>query len=402
LRRPSKQSIDLCVEDLELGIPADGRDAHLRRGHHHLTKRLLLYCRAGFEGECGEEIAAYMASAGTVGASATQAGGFVVYAPYRVGECSRPPSHLHRARPHLDELIFSRQMVDIDHVIENLPQKDRLTPLLTVLSDASGRFGSVVVEHPDTDEGKRLSGFCRRFTSVFSAAAGERGLLDVQRAQELPRLHVFFSAPDCCYLGRTDALRSSPWSMGIPRVKYPAGAPSRSTLKLAEAFMTFLSSEEQQQRLGAGLRVVDLGAAPGGWSWQFASRGMRVQAVDNGPLAGELLASGMVEHVREDGFRYRPRRPVDWMVCDMVEKPARVARLVAEWVARGDCRECIFNLKLPMKKRYAAVVEAREQISSILRGDGVRHKLRLKQLYHDREEVTGHLRRLSASRTRRY
>lgn len=38
------------------------------------------------------------------------------------------------------------------------------------------------------------------------------------------------------------------------------------------------------------------------------------------------------------------------MVCDMVEKPAKVAALMAQWLVNGWCRETIFNLKLPMKK----------------------------------------------------
>lgn len=37
------------------------------------------------------------------------------------------------------------------------------------------------------------------------------------------------------------------------------------------------------------------------------------------------------------------------MVCDMVEKPAKVAALMAQWLVNGWCRETIFNLKLPMK-----------------------------------------------------
>jgi 23S rRNA (cytidine2498-2'-O)-methyltransferase len=46
------------------------------------------------------------------------------------------------------------------------------------------------------------------------------------------------------------------------------------------------------------------------------------------------------------------RNNISWMVCDMVEKPAKVAALMAQWLVNGWCRETIFNLKLPMKKRY--------------------------------------------------
>jgi 23S rRNA (cytidine2498-2'-O)-methyltransferase len=72
-----------------------------------------------------------------------------------------------------------------------------------------------------------------------------------------------------------------------------------------------------------------------------------------------LLETGMVEHVRADGFRFRPRFPVAWMVCDIVEQPKRVAELVGEWLANGWCRRCIFNLKLPMKKRFEELERCR-------------------------------------------
>lgn len=137
--------------------------------------------------------------------------------------------------------------------------------------------------------------------------------------------------------------------------------------------------------------AVDLGAAPGGWSWLLVARSIRVIAVDNGPMDPVLMESGLVEHRREDGFRFRPQKPVDWLVCDMVEQPARIAALVAEWLANDRCRRAIFNLKLPMKRRYQEVQRCAEIIRERL--EGVReYRLAFKQLCHDREEVTGFLR----------
>jgi 23S rRNA (cytidine2498-2'-O)-methyltransferase len=116
-----------------------------------------------------------------------------------------------------------------------------------------------------------------------------------------------------------------------------------------------------------------------------------VTAVDNAALAPALLDSGLVHHVRADGFRYTPRKPVDWMVCDMVEQPNRVARLAAQWLASGWCRQAIFNLKLPMKKRYEEVQRCLAIVHEALAG--MNYLLRCKQLYHDREEVTVYVRR---------
>ncbi len=176
--------------------------------------------------------------------------------------------------------------------------------------------------------------------------------------------------------------------MGIPRLRFPSQAPSRSTLKLEEAIHWFLPGEQQTRLLCNGMTAVDLGAAPGGWTWQLVQRGIRVTAVDNGPMDGRLMESGLVDHLRADGFSFHPRRPVDWLVCDMVEQPARIARLVAQWLERGDCRHAIFNLKLPMKKRYAEVLHCLELVSTPLNQAGRGYQLACKQLYHDREEVT--------------
>jgi 23S rRNA (cytidine2498-2'-O)-methyltransferase len=180
--------------------------------------------------------------------------------------------------------------------------------------------------------------------------------------------------------------------MGIPRLRFPSGAPSRSALKLEEAFLSFVPEGERRVRLRPGMRAADLGASPGGWTWYLASRGLVVAAVDNGPLDRTLLETGLVEHIRADAFTWRPPRAMDWLVCDLVAPPARVAKLVGVWASRGRCREAVFNLKLPSAGRLAQVRRCAEIISRELDRCGARYSLRFKQLYHDREEVTGHLR----------
>jgi 23S rRNA (cytidine2498-2'-O)-methyltransferase len=176
--------------------------------------------------------------------------------------------------------------------------------------------------------------------------------------------------------------------MGIPRLRMPAAAPSRSTLKLYEAWLTLLSEDERQAWLCGGMRAVDLGAAPGGWTWQLVQKGMLVTAVDNGRMDAQLMASGMVEHVRADGFAFRPRKAVDWMVCDMVEKPLRIAELTAAWFAEKRTQRAIVNFKLPMKKRFEAWMQICDTLEARAHAAGVRLEIRAKQLYHDREELT--------------
>jgi 23S rRNA (cytidine2498-2'-O)-methyltransferase len=110
-----------------------------------------------------------------------------------------------------------------------------------------------------------------------------------------------------------------------------------------------------------------------------------VIAIDNGPLAPSALATGVIEHLRADGFRWQPNDPLDWMVCDMVEQPRRVAARLAEWFRHGWCRRAIFNLKLPMKKRWD---ETRLCLDLFAEQAARPLELRARQLYHDREEIT--------------
>lgn len=112
-------------------------------------------------------------------------------------------------------------------------------------------------------------------------------------------------------------------------------------------------------------------------------------------MDSRLMESGLVEHVRADGFRFRPKETVDWLVCDIVEQPIRVAELAARWIGEGWCRHTVFNLKLPMKKRYQEVQRCLTQIRVALDDAGLRYHMACKQLYHDREEVTVYLRRES-------
>lgn len=211
------------------------------------------------------------------------------------------------------------------------------------------------------------------------------GLLTDKPQARLPRLHICFLDGDHALLAVADSSDSAPWPLGIPRLKLLPEAPSRSALKLDEALLTLLTPEEREQLVKPGMRAADLGAAPGGWTWVLTRQHVHVTSVDNGPLREHVLATGLVEHLRADGFHWKPAQPLDWMVCDMVEQPRRVAERMATWVREGWCRHTIFNLKLPMKKRWD---ETRLCLDLFEQQAEKSLTVRAKQLYHDREEIT--------------
>lgn len=342
---------------------------------------LLLYCRAGFEKECARDITQAAEGLGAAGwCKANADNGYVLFHPAQASDMA-----VLRRRLHFSDLTFARQLIFATGPLALSPE-NRLPPLIEATRGLTGPFGQLWLETADTNAAKELSAFCRKFEPHLKAALSQAGLLKPD-SLALPRLHVFFVNSSLAWAGTSLPGNSSGWPMGIPRLKMPHDAPSRSTLKLAEALLEMLTEQERAQ-LRPGRRAVDLGASPGGWTYQLIQRGIKVTAVDNGPMDGALMESGLVEHLRADGFTFRPRHAVDWLVCDMVDKPARVVDLVARWFERGDCRAAIFNLKLPMKRRYDAVESARQVLQARLAKLGGTWRIRMRQLFHDREEIS--------------
>jgi len=338
---------------------------------------LLCYCRAGFEPELAGELSDRAAEAGFAGYARTERdSGHVVYA-------CEDADVLSRALPWAS-LIFARQKLRLLADLRGLDPRDRIAPMLAALQGRA-RFGTLVMEHPDSDAAKPLAGLARSLGNALRPALRKAGLLSAQDDARLPRLHVCFVAGDHALLAASDPADSAPWPLGIPRLRMHADAPSRSALKLEEALLVLLDEGQRRRLLRDGMRAADLGAAPGGWTWVLTRHGLRVQSIDNGPLRQHVLDTGLVEHLRADGFSWQPAQALDWMVCDMVEQPRRVAERMATWLREGWCRHAIFNLKLPMKKRWQ---ETRLCLDLFAAQAGEPLAIRAKQLYHDREEIT--------------
>lgn len=339
----------------------------------------LAHCRAGFESTAAGELTRRAADAGLM----------AVYAVAREGEGYLRLVH---ADPQGDpgmadqapaRTIFCRQVVRELAWLENLPADDRVTPILDALP-AGAEFCDLQISVPDTNSGKELGRFVRGFQRALTTGLTRRSIaLDVPGA---PRLHLMFPDSARVSIG-LDTDPTAP-AGGIRRLRMPGAAPSRSTLKLDEAFQTLLTGTERESLLQPGMTAVDLGASPGGWTWQMVRRHIQVHAIDNGPMDANLLDSGLVTHVRADGFGWQPDRPVDWLLCDIVDKPSRVADRMAVWLERGWARHAVFNLKLPMKRIWPFVEDLLDCLTNRTEGLPGHPELRARQLYHDRNEIT--------------
>ncbi|WP_224243638.1 23S rRNA (cytidine(2498)-2'-O)-methyltransferase RlmM [Hyalangium gracile] len=234
---------------------------------------------------------------------------------------------------------------------------------------------------PDTPKGNALAAQAEALReAVRGLLPSGRLLEDADRAREEgARLVSLCVAPGVTVVGAVharDALSLAPG--GRRRMRREGESPSRAAMKLEEA-LDGLPFEP-----GRGDVCVDLGAAPGGWTQRLVARGARVIAVDPAKLMPELASNPRVRHVQESAFAFAPEEPADWLFCDMAWRPLEVAQLLAKWGRRGWASHLVANIKLPMKDKNPILLRVRHTLTE----DGGWKGLTVRQLYHDRDEVT--------------
>ncbi len=171
------------------------------------------------------------------------------------------------------------------------------------------------------------------------------------------------------------------FSQGQKRMAMDAKAPSRSFLKLEEAFCVFAREPRTNDV------VVDLGASPGGWSYSALRKGASVIAVDNGPLKEPVKSHARIRHLKMDAFTYQPHeaKKIDWLLCDLIENPFEILDLLRFWITQRWCHYFVVNLKVGRMDPIPLLRDIHDP-----KGTFAPHCAQLitRQLYHDREEIT--------------
>ena len=341
---------------------------------------MLITCQAGFEALLARELTElHSATVAEKGPGWVRVGGEPV-SPR--GAASAPPT---------DDLAFA-QLTFLDPVELRGDSVNALASRIAEFFLGSLRGERIEAPWPSVWLGpQELVGLGRRISAV-EAACGELLKKKLSRVAKLavadvPRgvtvdgsmargLWVFFADFGRAFVAREAVVH------GQRRMADDDLAPSRSYLKVEEAYI-ILGREPQP-----GETVCDLGAAPGGWSYSAAKRGARVVAIDNGPLKGGALGHAAIEHLTEDAFRFSPRagETFDWLFCDLLEEPHHVLQhIVAPWLERGWCRRFVINLKFGRVDAIALLRELRAPDSPLAK---FATAVRIRQLYHDREEFT--------------
>jgi 23S rRNA (cytidine2498-2'-O)-methyltransferase len=206
-------------------------------------------------------------------------------------------------------------------------------------------------------------------------------LIESQLPPVKPRELTFPVAAPTAHLGAWTLLaqdrllasptKTSPFANGACRfVEDRSGPPSRAYLKFWEA-CTLL-----RRWPAPGETCLDLGAAPGGWTWALASLGANVTAVDKAPLNPAVAAMPGVSVRQASAFGIAPE-PVDWLCCDVVAYPARLLALLRRWLDAGAARHIVCTIKFQGETDHATA----EALAAI---DGAR----LVHLYHNKHELT--------------
>lgn len=152
------------------------------------------------------------------------------------------------------------------------------------------------------------------------------------------------------------------------------GPPNRAYLKLWEAFTRLGMSP------GPNDSCVDLGAAPGGWSWVLGNLDANVQAIDRSPLSPHVDALPTVHWQKGDGFSFTPEKSpeaIDWLFSDMACYPEKLLTFVKRWVSSGKCRHILCSVKFQGDTHYGTIPEFAQIEGS-----------RLFHLTHNKHELT--------------
>ena len=161
---------------------------------------ILAYCRPGYENDTANELTSRYGEAGFYGYPVSKKNsGFAHYYLYDAAQLEQTVTQFA-----VHDSIFPRQLVAVFAAINDVEKEDRVGQVLDALQEVEkpfSIFGAVDVEYPDTEEGKTLAKFCRKFTVPLRQALRKAGWLTAKENLGKPKLHIFFASFEICYIG---------------------------------------------------------------------------------------------------------------------------------------------------------------------------------------------------------
>lgn len=182
-----------------------------------------------------------------------------------------------------------------------------------------------------------------------------------------------------CYVGMASSqMNISSWSGGMIHYKKDEADISRAKFKLMEAISVF------EIDMGNIHNALDLGAAPGGWTSVLLERKIAVTAVDTGDMDPRLNKFKNFTYIKTNASELElQEQSFDLLTSDISWNPKNTAVLVnkAARFLKAD-GFAIVTVKLMGEKVKRTIRETGEIYQEVF------DILAIKQLFHNRDEVT--------------
>lgn len=212
------------------------------------------------------------------------------------------------------------------------------------------------------DAAKRLKAMQRNWILYPTACRGRAGLIKESLPAVSARPHAFGTPVPESPLGSftlwdndtllASARCSSPFANGeIHFVENKTEPPNRAYLKLWEVF-TRTGKAPGPQDL-----CIDLGGAPGGWTWAIAALGARVFSIDKAPLAPHVAQHPLVESCIGSAFAL-PASLIEgctWLFCDVACYPDKLYKTVVKWAECPVPVNMVCTVKFSGKTNFSVI-----------------------------------------------
>jgi 23S rRNA (cytidine2498-2'-O)-methyltransferase len=132
--------------------------------------------------------------------------------------------------------------------------------------------------------------------------------------------------------------------------------PSRAYLKLWELFTLYGLKPD------AGMKVVDMGSCPGGWTWVLQTVGCHVISVDKAPLDPKIASLPNIEFRQESAFGLRPMHigELDWFYSDIICYPSKLLEFVNRYRESGLVKNFACTIKFQNETDFETMFKFEE------------------------------------------
>ena len=108
-----------------------------------------------------------------------------------------------------------------------------------------------------------------------------------------------------------------------------------------------------------GMRCLDAGGSPGGWTWVLRELGCNVVSIDRSELAPSLMSDNKVTFFKHDVFTLTPEElgAFDWVFSDIICYPEPLLKWIHAWLDSGLVCNMICTIKMQGEINWDAIEE---------------------------------------------